>query len=119
MSLREKVEMREAAARAEAAAAAIGTALNGDQKLVSLLQEWATLRDSRAALRRAVVVEEFHDERYESVGLTNDDRCVLFQVVAVELTLQKLCGTSKSTERVFNFVRQLANHLSAGAVLYQ
>jgi hypothetical protein len=75
LSLREKVEMREAAARAEAAAAAaaMGTVLNGDNKLVSLLQEWATLRDSRAALRRAVVVEDGYpdeagDVRYESSG---------------------------------------------------
>lgn len=67
LSLREKVEMREAAARAEAAAAAIGTVLNGDNKLVSLLQEWATLRDSRAALRRAVVVEDGYPDEAGNV----------------------------------------------------
>ena len=67
LSLREKVEMREAAPRAEAAAAAIGTVLNGDNKLVSLLQEWATLRDSRAALRRAVVVEDGYPDEAGNV----------------------------------------------------
>jgi hypothetical protein len=42
LTLREKVERREAAARAQAMAAAVGSAaaLNGDQKLVSLLQVW-------------------------------------------------------------------------------
>ena len=62
------------AGRADAMAASVGSvdAVNGDKKLVSLLQDWATLREGRAALRRAILVEDASDDdadvRYSSTG---------------------------------------------------
>lgn len=89
LSLRERVERREAAARAEAVAAATASAaaLNGDQKLVTLLQEWATLRDSRAAIRRTVVVEDYPDDSEYRYPVSGGMACNMTYLCVILLVL--------------------------------
>jgi len=61
--------------------------------------------------------EERIDQGRQSVGLTDNDACVLPQLLLAKLALKQLSRTAYAAERVLDFVRKLPDHLAAGAVL--
>jgi hypothetical protein len=55
----------------------------------------------------------------QPISLADDDLGVFFELCTAELFSEQLGRAAKAAERVFNFVGELANHLSACAVLYE
>src|SRR5262245_17924563 len=64
----------------------------------------------RSLDRRPARTRHGIDERGEPIGFRDDDAGVLVQRLALQLLLQQLRRSAQSAERVFDLVRELANH---------
>jgi len=70
-------------------------------------------------VRRSARSKKRVNEPGQPVSFTDDDVGVFLQLVTVELPFQKLRRPPKATQWIFNFMRQLTNHLPTRAMLNQ
>ena len=67
---------------------------------------------------RPTGAEQSIDQSCEPVGLANDDIGVLALFCIGQQPFQQLCCAANAPQRIFDLMRQLANHLPTGTVLY-
>lgn len=68
-------------------------------------------------VRRAAGTEQRVNKPGQSVSFADDDVGIFLQLCAIKLAFQELRSTAQPSEGVFDFMRQLANHLPASTVL--
>ena len=69
--------------------------------------------------RRVPRTEQCIDQRHQSIRFADDDGRVFAHRRIVELAREQLRGATQTTERIFDFVRELTNHQAAAADLRQ
>jgi hypothetical protein len=68
-------------------------------------------------VRRAARAKQSVYERRKAIGFADDDAGVFPQLVAFKLPFEELRRAAQATERIFDLVRELADHLPARAML--
>ena len=71
----------------------------------------------RLFFRRSSGAKHRVDKIGETISFADDDAGVFLQFFAIELPFQQLRRTAQAAERIFYFMRELANHLPPGAML--